>query len=242
MKKQKSVFGGIILIINGLMKMTLLDFPGRVACTVFTAGCNMRCPFCHNALLVTDIHNEDKIEEEDFFSFLKKRKGLLDGVAITGGEPLLQKDIGDFIKRIKDMGFSVKLDSNGSIPEKLAEITESGEVDYVAMDIKNSPEKYPGTVGVPDFDITPVKESVNILLSGKTDYEFRTTVVNEFHTVGSIEKAAEWIKGAKRYFLQAFKDSGNLIGGNMSGVSKEEMELMKTAAEKYVSEVALRGI
>ena len=156
------------MIINGLMKMTLLDFPGRVACTVFTAGCNMRCPFCHNALLVTDIHNEDRIEEDEFFSFLEKRKGLLDGVAITGGEPLLQKDIGDFIKRIKDTGFSVKLDTNGSFPGKLAEIIESGAVDYVAMDIKNSPEKYPVTVGVPDFDITPVKESVNILLSGKT--------------------------------------------------------------------------
>lgn len=222
--------------------MTLLDFPGRVACTVFTAGCNMRCPFCHNALLVTDIHNEDKIAEDEFFSFLEKRKGLLDGVAITGGEPLLQNDIGDFIKRIRDIGFSVKLDTNGSFPGKLSEIIESGAVDYVAMDIKNSPEKYAETVGVPDFDITPVKESVNILLEGKTDYEFRTTVVREFHTVESTEKAAEWIKGAKRYFLQAFKDSGNLIGKNMSGVSKEEMEKMANAAKKYIKNVQLRGI
>ncbi|MBQ7718396.1 MAG: anaerobic ribonucleoside-triphosphate reductase activating protein [Clostridia bacterium] len=230
------------MIINGFLKMTLLDFPGRVACTVFTAGCNMRCPFCHNAPLVTEINTDERIAAEEVISFLKKRQGLLDGVAITGGEPLMQKDIADFIAEIRALGYSVKLDTNGTFPERLEELIKSGVLDYVAMDIKNCPGLYAETVGVPSFDITPIKESVKLLLEGGVDYEFRTTVVRQFHDVNSIEKAAEWIKGAKRYFLQAFTDSGNLIGENMSGVPKEEMQKMAEAAKKYIKAVSLRGI
>ncbi len=226
----------------GLQKMTLLDFPGRVACTVFTGGCNFRCPFCHNAGLVTDINQSEYMEEDDFLSFLSKRKGLLDGVAITGGEPLLQPDIISFIKKVKSHGFAVKLDTNGSFPEKLKEILDENIVDYVAMDIKNSPELYGKTVGINDFDITPIYKSISLLLDGCIPYEFRTTVVKQFHTVESIGKAAEMIKGAKRYFLQNFVDSGNLIGENMCGVSKEEMNKMRLAATAFVQDTQLRGI
>ena len=149
--------------LHGLQKLTLLDFPEHVACTVFTAGCNLRCPFCHNALLVTDIQQEDAIPEDEFFSFLEKRKGLLEGVAVTGGEPLMQPDLGDFLRRIRKMGFAVKLDTNGTLPGRLAPLLAEGLVDYVAMDVKNVPEKYAGTVGLPRFDTAPIRESMALL-------------------------------------------------------------------------------
>lgn len=230
------------MIINGFLKMTLLDFPGHVACTVFTAGCNMRCPFCHNASLVTDINPDERVSKDYIIDFLKKRKGLLDGVAITGGEPLLHSDIGGFIGEVRALGFAVKLDTNGTFPDKLALLTESGVIDYVAMDIKNCPEKYAETIGVPSFDIAPIKESIKILMTGNTDYEFRTTVVRQFHDIDSIEKAANLISGAKRYFLQSFTDSGNLIGQNLTGVPKDEMLKMAQAAQKYVKYTSVRGI
>ena len=230
------------MVINGFLKMTLLDFPGKVACTVFTAGCNMRCPFCHNASLVTETDASERIDEEDIFAYLKKRKGILDGVAITGGEPLLHADIKDFIGRVKDMGFAVKLDTNGTFPERLEELIEGGYIDYAAMDIKNCPDRYAETAGVKNLDLSPIQKSVELLLSGGIDYEFRTTIVRQFHDAKSIEKAAEWISGAKRYFLQAFKDSGNLIGENLSGLNREEMLLLKAAAQKYVPATEIRGI
>ena len=174
--------------IHGFQKMTLLDFPGRVACTVFTGGCNLRCPFCHNALLVTKLTDTDIIPTESVFSYLEKRKGILDGVAITGGEPLLQPDIASFIRKIKNMGYAVKLDTNGAYPAKLRDLIEEGIVDYVAMDVKNSKEKYGETVGIPNFDVSKIEESIKFLMSGKVDFEFRTTVVKEFHTVEDIEK------------------------------------------------------
>lgn len=228
--------------IDGLQKMTLLDFPGKVACTVFTGGCNFRCPFCHNALLVTELPEKPDYTIDEILSFLKKRAGLLDGVAITGGEPLMNPDIADFIKQIRDLGYSVKLDTNGSYPDRLKSIVGEGLVDYVAMDIKNCKEKYAETVGLKSYDLSKIEESVDFLKTNAVDYEFRTTVVKEFHTVEDIRKAAEWIKGAKRYFIQNFVDSGNLIDGSVSGVDKSIMlEMQKTAAE-FVPQTQIRGI
>ena len=228
--------------IQGLQKLTLLDFPERTACTVFTAGCNFHCPFCHNASLVVDIPKEAEISEEEFFAFLQKRKGILDGVCVSGGEPLLQPDIEQFIRKIKDMGFAVKLDTNGSFPNKLIRMVEQGLVDYVAMDIKNSPARYGETVGIPDFDITPIRESVKLLLEGRVPYEFRTTVCAPLHTPESIREAGEFIAGAKAWFLQGFTDSGDLVGQGISALSREEHEALLSAAKEKIPNVALRGI
>lgn len=228
--------------IHGFQKMTLLDFPGRVACTVFTGGCNLRCPFCHNALLVTELQKSDVIPTDSVISYLEKRTKLLDGVAITGGEPLLQPDIASFIRKIKSMGYAVKLDTNGAYPAKLRDLVEEGLVDYVAMDVKNCREKYGETVGIPNFDVSKIDESIRFLLSGKVDFEFRTTIVKEFHTVSDIEKLSEWIAGAPRYFLQNFTDSGNLIGENMHECSKETLASMRSAALKHVQACETRGV
>lgn len=222
--------------------MTLLDFPGKVACTVFTGGCNFRCPFCHNALLVTKLPEKPDYSEDEILSFLEKRTGLLDGVAITGGEPLLNPDIADFIRKIRSMGYAVKLDTNGSFPERLKAIVGEGLVDYVAMDIKNRKEKYAETIGLKNHDLSKIEESVEFLKSGAVDYEFRTTVVEQFHTVEDIRAAAEWISGAKRYFLQNFVDSGELICEEVSGVDKETMLKMKSAAADFVPQTEIRGI
>ena len=222
--------------------MTLLDFPGKVACTVFTGGCNFRCPFCHNALLVTKLPEKPDYSEDEILSFLEKRTGLLDGVAITGGEPLLNPDIADFIRKIRSMGYAVKLDTNGSFPERLKAIVGEGLVDYVAMDIKNRKEKYAETIGLKNLDLSKIEESVEFLKSGAVDYEFRTTVVEQFHTVEDIRAAAEWISGAKRYFLQNFVDSGELICEEVSGVDKETMLKMKSVAADFVPQTEIRGI
>ena len=228
--------------ICGFQKMTMLDYPGKVACTVFTGGCNFRCPFCHNAMLVTDIDENAVYAEDEILSYLNKRKGIIDGVCITGGEPLLQKDIGDFLVKVKETGMPVKLDTNGSYPEKLRELVSRGLVDYVAMDIKNSKEKYPLTVGLPGYDIGKIEESVEFLMSGAVDYELRTTVVREFHTAEDIVKITEWIAGAKRYFLQGFVDSGNLIGSGMSALRPQEMVEICTKAQDLVPNTVLRGV
>ena len=227
--------------ISGLMKMTLLDFPGHVACTIFTKGCNMRCPFCHNALLVTDTQNTACYTEEEIFTFLKKRTALLDGVAITGGEPLLQRDITDFIIKVRELGYKVKLDTNGSYPLKLQEICDKKLVDYIAMDIKNCLGKYSQTAGIDSFDINLIKQSIGIIMNSGIDYEFRTTVVNELHNVEDIGKAAELIKGAKRYFLQEFKDSGNLIGSGFTPVDRKTMDAMVKKAQSHVQLCEIRG-
>lgn len=229
------------MLIKGFQKLTVLDFPGRTACTVFTGGCNFRCPFCHNALLVTEM-DEYFYTEEEIFEHLEKRKNVIDGVAVTGGEPLLQKDIERFLYEIKDKGFAVKLDTNGSFPEKLEGILQLGLADYVAMDIKNCPEKYAETIGVKDFDIKPVFKSIELLKSSDVDYEFRTTVTANFHTPEDIEKTARWIQGAPRYFLQNFEDSGNLIDKTCRGVSRDEMREMLRRAQKFIPNAELRGM
>ncbi len=225
--------------LGGLAKMTLLDFPGRVASTVFTAGCGMRCPFCHNASLVTHIGGE--LPTEEFFSFLKKRQGLLDGVCITGGEPLLQPDIADFIREIRALGYAVKLDTNGMYPERLAALIDAGLLDYVAMDVKNSPEKYAATAGLAKMP-EGVFESVRLLLSGRVPYEFRTTVVDELHEPRDFEAIGEWIAGAGRYFLQSFKDSGDLVGEGYTPPSKEKLLACLLAVRPLVPAAALRGV
>lgn len=227
--------------IQGFQKLTLLDYPGKMACTIFTAGCNLRCPFCHNSRLVINPENQSEFSTEEVLAYLKKRVGILDGVAITGGEPLLQKDLEDFIRQVKDLGYSVKLDTNGTFPEKLRDLVEKGLIDYVAMDIKNSPELYAETVGVSGYDISKIKESIAFLLEGRVDYEFRTTVVREFHSVFGMNSLGEMIKGAKRHYLQGFIDSGELIGFGMSAVPKEEMERMRRIMLQYVDECEIRG-
>lgn len=227
--------------VGGLQKLTLLDFPGKVACTVFTVGCNLRCPFCHNASLVTHIQDAVSVTEDDLYSFLKKRAGILDGICVSGGEPTLQKDLPEFLKKLKDLGYLVKLDTNGTSPEILSSLMRDGLVDYVALDIKNSPEKYALTCGNVDlFD--KIKGSVSLLLSGNIDYEFRTTVVNGFHEVSDFESIGRFIHGAKRYYLQAFVDSGDLISKDCSGISEEMMRKMLDAVTPFVHSAEIRGI
>lgn len=230
------------MIFSGFQKLTLLDFPGHVACTLFTKGCNFRCPFCHNALLVTETEGGEEHSEEEVLSYLKKRVGVLDGVCITGGEPLLQKELPDFIRKVKALGFLVKLDTNGSYPERLRALVEEELIDYVAMDVKNSMERYAETVGLDDFSTAAVEESIDFLLEGRVPFEFRTTVVEEFHTPQDIVSLAKRIQGVPKYFLQNFVDSGCLIGENLHSVDKNVMENMKNAAAEHLLEVSVRGL
>lgn len=217
--------------IQGFQKLTLLDFPGKVACILFTEGCNFRCPFCHNAALVSHVDPSARLQEEEILGQLEKRKGILDGVCITGGEPLLQSGLEELLCKLKAMGFSVKLDTNGSFPERLKAIVEAGLVDYVAMDIKNSREKYAQTVGLHSFSIDPIEESVAFLLAGKVPFEFRTTVTQELHTPEDIAAIADWIRGAPAYYIQNFVDSGDLVGQGMHPVSAEGLTAMQAEAE-----------
>lgn len=231
--------------ITGIQKLTLLDYPGAVACTIFTGGCNFHCPFCHNALLVDPerVREEGELPMEDVMEFLKKRRGVLDGVAITGGEPLLHSDMPEFLRQIKALGYRIKLDTNGSNPELLRQILEEKLVDRVAMDIKNSPELYAETIGRDDIDISAIEKSKDMLLNGDIEYEFRTTVVKGLHTKESLEKAAEWIKGAKEYYLQQFKDSGDLVKGEgLSAFDGPEMHELCDAVKKFVPAAEVRGV
>ena len=230
------------MVIQGLQKLTLLDYPDKVACTVFTAGCNFRCPFCHNASLVVDTYKNKEIPEEDFFSYLNKRKGILDGVCVSGGEPLIQQGIETFLKKIKEMGYAVKLDTNGSSPDKLRKLVEEGLVDYVAMDIKNSPEKYGSTIGIEEYDISHVCQSVTFLLKGNVPYEFRTTVVRRFHQRADFHSIGRWIKGAEHYYLQQFVDSGDLIKPGLRGYDKKVMQQALEVVKKYVETAQFRGL
>lgn len=230
--------------ISGIQKLTLLDYPGTVACTLFTAGCNFRCPFCHNAALVLPEQIEDgSLDEDEVLDFLKKRQGILDGVAITGGEPMLHRDLPELLSKIKALGYKIKLDTNGSNPEMLKEVIERRLIDRVAMDIKNSPEAYGETIGVENFDLAPIERSKDTLLCGDMDYEFRTTVVKGIHTEESLIEAAKWIKGAKEYYLQQFKDSGNLIlPDGLSAYDEKEMHALAELVREYVPAAEVRGV
>ena len=227
------------MLIGGFQKMTMFDYPGKVACTIFTYGCNFRCPFCHNATLVID--EASLLSEDEILSYLNKRKGILDGVCITGGEPLLQKDIFEFLEKVRKTGLLVKLDTNGSYPEKLKEVIDRGLVDYVAMDIKASKENYSKVADV-NVKIQDIEKSIQILLENKVDYEFRTTVVRELHAKEDFEKISKWIKGAKRYFLQCFKDNENLIGNNLSAYTPHELEGFLEVLKNNIDKVSLRGV
>jgi pyruvate formate lyase activating enzyme len=221
--------------------MTLLDYPGRIACTVFLSGCDMRCPFCHNSELV-DGTAPAIMEEEELLSFLEKRRGLLDGVAFTGGEPCLQKNLPELMRKIREMGFAIKLDTNGNHPDMLEKMISEGLVDYVAMDIKNSPEKYAVTCGLETLDLTKIRQSVEILKSGRVDYEFRTTVVAQFHEENDFRLIGQWLQGAKRYFLQSFTDRDSVPYGGMSAPSREEIFRYAQIAQENIPDTQVRGV
>ena len=227
--------------IHGLQKMTLLDFPGRVACTVFLGGCDMRCPFCHNAELI-DGSALPVMEEEELLAFLKKRQGLLEGVAITGGEPLLRPDIISLAEKIRELGYPMKLDTNGTHPDRLREIIDRGLAAYVAMDIKNSPDRYAETAGLETLDMGKIRESASLLMEGGTDYEFRTTVVAELHDADSFRGIGEWIRGARRYYLQKFTDRDTVPFGGFHAPADDEMRAYAEIAREYVPSAELRGI
>ncbi len=230
------------MTIAGFQKLTLLDFPGKTACTVFTPGCNLRCPFCHNADLVITQENTARFSEDEILSYLRKRKGLIDGICITGGEPMLMNDLPEFCKKIRDIGISIKLDTNGFFPAKLKRIVNERLCDYVAMDVKNALKKYPLTVGIPDIDVTPFIESIDFLKSSSIPHEFRTTVCKPLHNESDILDIASMIGINERYYLQSFVDSGHLIGNGISAYSPSEMKDMLIKVKEFVPNADIRGI
>jgi pyruvate formate lyase activating enzyme len=227
--------------LHGIQKMTLLDFPGVVSCTIFLGGCDFRCPFCHNFELI-DGTAQPVMTDDELIDFLRSRKALLDGVAITGGEPCLHRDLPELIRRIRAEGYKVKLDTNGYHPELLKSILDEGIVDYVAMDVKNSEEKYALTCGLDSIDMGKIKQSLALLMNGNTDYELRTTVIKEFHEEQDFEKIGEMIRGAKRYFLQRFTDRETVPYGNLSAPSFDEMYKYAEIARNFVTNTELRGV
>lgn len=228
--------------IHGFQKMTLLDYPGNIACTIFLGACNFQCPFCHNGSLVLAPEKEPVIPVEDIMKVLKKRQGILDGVCITGGEPTLSEGLRELIIRIKRMGYLVKLDTNGTRPEILRGLVEDHLLDYVAMDIKNSKEKYAVTAGVSQVNMEKICESVKFLTSGVVDYEFRTTIVREFHGKEELEAISQWLKGSKRYFLQTYKETDLVICPGFSSYSKNELEELAQIPRQTILEVGIRGV
>lgn len=210
--------------ISGFDKLTLLNYPDKVACTIFTSGCNLRCPFCHNSGLVTNNYNE--ISFESIYEYLKKRIGILDGVCITGGEPLIHADIKDYIKKIKDLGYLVKIDTNGCNPKLLKELIDLKLVDYIAMDIKNIYSKYDITSGV-KVNIDNIKKSISIIENSGIDYEFRTTIVKEFHSIQDIKEILSYISSNSNYYIQNFKNSNDVFNRNLSSFSEKELVEMK---------------
>ena len=233
------------MLICGLQKTTLLDYPGHVACTIFTGGCNFRCPFCQNGELVIDPAAQPKLTEEEVFAFLRKRKGILEGVCITGGEPTLQPDLEAFIRKVKDLGYLVKLDTNGYRPEVLQKLLENGLLDYVAVDIKASKENYARVAGVPNLDISKMEETVEILKSQeRVPYEFRTTVVRGLHEIEEFEAIGKWLAGASALYLQSYQESGNVLRPDLckGAFTREELESMATMARKYIAKVEIRGV
>lgn len=227
--------------IQGLQKMTLLDWPGKVACTVFLGGCDFRCPFCHNAELLEG-PLPAAMGQGELLAFLKKRQGLLDGVCVTGGEPLLRPGLAELLTEIKALGYPVKLDTNGNHPDALAALWEAGLLDYVAMDVKNGPTRYGETAGIPGLDLAPVRESISWLLAGRVDYELRTTVVRQLHDEESFREIGPWIAGARRYFLQSFVDRETVPVSGLESWPKADMERFADIVRPFVPAVSLRGV
>lgn len=228
--------------ICGLNKTTLLDYPGKVAATVFLGSCNFRCPFCHNSSLVLHADKEPEISRDEILSFLKKRRGILEGVCITGGEPTLSTDLDGFLEEIHDLGYSIKLDTNGSRPYILKDLVKRGLVDKIAMDIKACPENYGTLAGLQYPDLDSICESTVFLMEGHTDYEFRTTVVKELHTEKDFREIAQWLRGAKAYYLQAYKDSQEVLKPGFSSYSLEELEKFRSILLETIPLVEIRGI
>lgn len=228
--------------IHGLNKTTLLDYPEHVAATIFTGGCNFRCPFCHNGELVQDPDAFPLIPQEEVLAFLRKRSGVLSGVCITGGEPTLQPDLADFIREVKKIGLLVKLDTNGYRPQVLRSLLREGLPDYVAMDIKNCREKYGVTAGCEGLEVRLIEESVQLLKESRIPYEFRTTVVRELHEAEDFDKIGAWLEGAKAYFLQAYRDNENVLREGFHAYTREEMERFLPLLQKRIERVELRGV
>ena len=227
--------------IQGLQKLTLLDYPGRTACTIFLSGCNFRCPFCHNAPLLT-ANAADGMGEEELLAFLKNRQGLLDGVAVTGGEPLLRPELPALLEKIKALGYAVKLDTNGTFPGRLEQIVRAGLADYVAMDVKNSPVRYAQTIGAVELDLAPIDQSVSFLLRGTVDYEFRTTAVAELHDDASFLSLADWLAGARRYFIQCFEPRDTVLRAGLSAPSEMQLHCWAELVRPKIHAVEIRGI
>lgn len=227
--------------IAGLQKTTLLDYPGKVACTVFLSGCNLRCPFCHNASLVLPERAPAQIREDTLLAFLEKRAGVLDGVCISGGEPTLSPDLPELLRKIKALGYCVKLDTNGSNPRMLEALLEEGLLDFVAMDIKNAPSRYAETCGGIDI-LDAVRESAALLMRAGIPYEFRTTAVHPLHSPEEMREIGAWLRGAQRFFVQQFTDSGDLVGSGLTALSAKEMADLRDAICDFIPTAAIRGI
>ncbi len=227
--------------IAGIQKLTLLDYPGKVACAVFLSGCNLRCPYCHNPdLVLPERMDGQEIAAAKALAFLEQRRGKLDGVCVTGGEPTLQPELPELLEKLRSLGFAVKLDTNGTNPGMLKTLLHNGVLDYVAMDVKNSPERYRETCG--GADVLPrVQESAGLLLKGTTEYEFRTTVCKPLHTERDMAEIGRWLMGAKRYFLQAFVDSGDLVSGGLQAHTRKELTRLRQAVLPYIPNTQLRG-
>ena len=228
--------------IHGFNKLTLLDYPGRLACTIFLGKCNFRCPFCHNAGLVLAPEREPVIPVEEVMSTLKKRKGILDGVCVSGGEPTLAEDLPDILKKIKELGYEIKLDTNGSRPHVVKSLVKDGLIDMVAMDIKACPDHYPTLCGLRYPDMDSIYETVQFLMSGSVDYEFRTTVVRELHSEKDFREIGQWLKGAKAYYLQAYRDSEEVLQPGFSSYSLKELEHFRSILLETMDLVEIRGI
>lgn len=228
--------------ICGLNKTTLLDYPGRVAATVFLGGCNFRCPFCHNASLVTEPDSQPQLSREEVLLFLKKRAGLLDGVCVTGGEPTLAPDLPDFLRKVKELGLLIKLDTNGYRPDVTKALINEGLVDYIAMDIKSSLSGYSLATGRPDLPVEPVMESISLLMNGTIEYEFRTTVVGGLHTEKDFREIGQLLKGCRAYFLQPFVDSGDILAKGFTAPSRDMLDLCLRILKPTIPNAALRGM
>lgn len=242
------------MLIKGLQKVTLLDFPGVIACTVFLGGCNFRCPFCHNGSLVLPERMGETLSVEDFLAFLDSRRGRLGGVCVSGGEPTLQPDLPELLSEIKARGFAVKLDTNGTNPEMLSALIADGLVDFVAMDIKNSPKKYPLTAGFTDKPLTSgevspqvtervesVMQSASLLMQGRVTFEFRTTLMRELHTAEDMRAIGEWLAGDEKFFLQTYREEGDLIVGGFTPFTREETEALLSVIKEYIPNAEIRG-
>lgn len=227
--------------ISGMQKLTLLDYPGNIACLIFTQGCNFRCPFCHNKDLLGD-ENEDSISVDEVFSYLDKRKGVLDGVVISGGEPLLQPDIEEFITKVKNMGYKIKLDTNGSSPTKLKLLIDKGLVDYIAMDIKNNFTCYNETSGINCINIENIKRSINIIESSKVEHEFRTTVVKQLHNLGKLQEICSYLGTQTKYYIQNYRDCSTVLERGLLGFSEEELKDLQKKLNMMYPNVMVRGI